>query len=503
MDENQGVAVGRDLSPALWDYILDRGCVVDIDAKVPVSGDDAEKEYFNTHYLFVANDGKLYANGVYSRVGASGGEVFDDSAVDVEFNPEFLTAFLGTDRGREFAAGLSSASSESEGEAVLGPSVQAAPAPAVADGEAAVYAPVVDFDDMDDLLEGSSVEPEVYGIAYDRARTFMEDVLVKMGREVGWKGEAPFDFTGFDGYYPELTDNGIDICRGTDTLATFYPEPDGSLGFDQYGEGLGYEPDVNAWYPLTDIMNGKFCLERENVDLARRQLHGGHILIYGLEFGDAVAFGVDPGDRLLRTKLAETGANVRFVRPADVRAAVDRWIDTQSRPGFEQEERPRLVFYTYDGLDVRSEKDLAVGADRVPRGEYGSDWELIEVIRDEGERIRRDLESAAGIPETSTRFKFSTAVFPYAGIRDDALFLSSDCGRSMGDFITVAQGRVALYREYDPQGKLSKPVRVFPSAKAAMSLVRNAVLSRENVELARGDYLAYLQSQSRSHGVSR
>ena len=335
----------------------------------------------------------------------------------------------------------------------------------------------------------------VYNVSFDRARKHLADVLRRMSGHIGWKSRTcDYDIDGFSGYYPEVGEGRVDICRGDRILATFMPAADGGLEFEQYGEGLGYPDNVSPWLPVIDIENGRFCLDPDNLELARRETHGGHEVIYGLTMDGACAFGIDPDreDDNLRRRLVEKVPDIRLVPYVRLNEAFGAWLRKDAVPGFETGPRPQMLLLTYDGDQVRTERELSVFKQR-DTGGLVSDWDLIDALRAEGDLIRYELESAVGIDrmEHPGHFKFKHALYPSLSFRDDALFLTTRCGASLGDFITVAKGKVALYRNYDPEKELSVPVKEFAGVNQALDAVRGAVLSRENIEVAKVDYYGY------------
>ena len=365
-------------------------------------------------------------------------------------------------------------------------------------------APVREDSPLEGLLR-SGGEPSaedrigVYGFAYDSAVGYIENVLKKMSDYVGWKGTArPYNFDGFSGYYPEIKEGSLDICHGDDIVATFYPKEDGSLGFTPYGEEFTslYGPDVNPWYPLTDIMDGRLCLEPENLAAAKRETHEGREIVYGLRFGEECAYCADSADKALCHALVNRDPNIRLVSLKRFDDALDSWFRNDMKPGFEGAVRPEYVMLAWDGQKLFEEKDLALFQDRDVRQGWMDDWTLIGTLREEGLAIRRELQKAVGIPGDRL-FKFNEAVYPNLGIRGDALFISTSYG-SMTDFMTVAKGRVGFYCDYDPKKPLPKPVKVFSSCKEALDKVRKVVLGSWNVEMAAKEYQAYLLSQMQS-----
>lgn len=346
-------------------------------------------------------------------------------------------------------------------------------------------------------------EPEAYGFAFDVAVKYMENVLWKMSEAVGWKGKArPYNFDGFSGYYPEVRPDRADVCQGDEVVCSFFPRPDGRLGFEAYGDAFPqYGPDVNPWYPLSDIMDGKLCLEEENVRKAVRETHGGQEIVYGFRFGEGCAYSVESDDRELRTALVNRDPNIRMVDADVFGEAVEKWVDADNRPGFEDPVRPEIVRLAWDGATLRDERQVCLDQERDIRDGWANDWDLIGVLREEGRKMRRELQEAAGIPGDRL-FKFKDALYPNLGLRNDALFLSTDCG-SQADFITVAKGRVGLYRDYDPSRPLPEPSFVFSSLGEAMERVRKVVVGERNVERAAMDYQKYLQSKAKRNDVGQ
>ena len=82
----------------------------------------------------------------------------------------------------------------------------------------------------------------------------VREILRKMSSAVGWKGtRVPFDFTGFSGYWPDITPDGVDICHGQEVIGTFFPKEDGALGFEANGEELAWTRDFSPWEVLEDF----------------------------------------------------------------------------------------------------------------------------------------------------------------------------------------------------------------------------------------------------------
>lgn len=351
---------------------------------------------------------------------------------------------------------------------------------------------------IDELL-GPRVQREVYGIAFDLCARDMREVLRKMSSAVGWKGKSvPFDFSGFSGYWPDISPDRVDIYHGDDVIGRFFPKEDGGLGFATFGEELDWAYAFSPWEILEDFRRGYLLGDGDNIRRAREEFHDGRSIVYGISYGDAVAFAVPQGDDHLRMLLAAMGHNVRFTSADDLSDAFQRHLDTSSVPGFEGPYTPQVVRYIYDGLTLQSEKEVSVGVDRNCRKDYSSDWMVIGQLREEGEKMRSEFERRAGVPE-GRHFRFRDAVYPSLGFRDDALFLTSRCGAAIGDFITCSRDGVCLYRDYDPDSRLSAPTVRFASPEAALAGVRKVVFSERNLGIARQEYLSF--SQQRSRGV--
>lgn len=355
---------------------------------------------------------------------------------------------------------------------------------------------------IDDFL-GTDGPGGVYGLAFDKAAGYLKGVLRRMSEEVGWKDPSrTMDFGGFSGYYPDFPKDvkRADVCRGDEIVASFFPRPDGRLGLETYGaEFSRYPDDVNPWYPLADIMDGWLCLDQSNLDRAAAEMHHGNEVVYGIRVGEDCAFACRSDDERLRAALAEAEPNIRFVTPEAYDSAMRRWLEKDAVPGFEGTVRPQVVRYAWDGDRLRSEKEYALDQPRQVRKDWGDDWEFIGRLREEGEKIRGELEEAAGVKgPDGRRFRFSDAIYPSLFVRDDALFVTTKCGAVASDYITVAQGRVGYYRGYDPDSPLPKPEKVFGSCKEAVDRLREVVLGERNVQKAAMDYQKYLQARAES-----
>lgn len=346
---------------------------------------------------------------------------------------------------------------------------------------------------------------ESYGMAFDRARQYLKEVEHKMGEAIGWKHPSlPFDFYGFSGYSLEIGTDRVDVVHGTgkdNVIASFYSKPDGSLGFVPYGEEfVKYGEDVNPWYPLADIMNGNLCLTQENISQARKEFHNGNMVIFGIRYGEAVAFGVMPEDDALRSLLAERDINVRFTSPKDLENAFQRWFDKAAKAGVEPAINPEIVLYYYDGRNLRSEREISMVSNREMRQGWEKDWAMIDALRKGGEEIRSELERAAGLPE-GLHFKFSDVIVPSTILRSDALFLTNRFGLPGADFLTVVNGSVALFRGYVPGESYSVKKVSFDSVEDALKAVRKVCMKDENISKARNEYLAVGKALEAGNGI--
>lgn len=361
----------------------------------------------------------------------------------------------------------------------------------------------VSVEPIDGFLGGESVSGR-YGIAYDRAFAYLRDVRMRMSRTVGWRSETvPFDFEGFSGWHVETGPDRSVLYRGDVAMASFSAGADGGLVFEDLGPANAgerafpaYPDDVNPWYPLADLMNGGLCLEPGNIALARSECHGGRELIYGTRFGDACVFCVDPEDANLRARLADLEVNIRFALADDVDRAFDSWYGrTIARGGYEPLFSPEAVLYFYDGRDVLRERDLCEEIDGLSLDRWEEDWRMLDELRREGNNVRSELEREAGVAGRR-HFRFTEAVYPFTGFRDDVLFFATAGGRLSGDFMTVSAGRVGLYRTV---GEGRSALRVtYPDVAAAVRAVRGVCLDRRNIGLARGDYRRYLESRGKA-----
>ncbi len=357
-----------------------------------------------------------------------------------------------------------------------------------------------EINSVDEFLLGGDSFVLNHSLGFDRACHFLSDTLMKLSHEIGWKNDiVPYDFDGFSGYYPKVNDDSAEIWKGDEMVARFTSDADGHLVFEPFSaEFSAYDKDVNPWYPLADIMNGKFCLDEQNIAKARLECHNGMQVIYGMRFGDACAFGIYPKDDNLRTLLAERELNVRFTEPSSFWDAMNAWTDKVLKPGFESDVRPELVLYAYDGKDLHSERELSFGLERKDQIVWEGDWKLIDELRSRGDEVRSELERAAGIEDNERHFRFGQAYVPTVFLRNDALFITNRYGISSGDFITAVNGRIALYREKDYADGLSVPVRVFKDVDEAVGAVRTVCLSEKNIGLARSEYESYKQGLSKA-----
>lgn len=350
---------------------------------------------------------------------------------------------------------------------------------------------VESIETLDALLDGKGRR---YGLPFDLARGYLYNVEQRLSAAVGWKSDrVPYDFSGFTGFRLEydaakseytLLENNEGVCR-------FFAREDGSLGFEAYSEEFDqYGPEPNAWYPLSDLMDGKYVLSLENIARAKEECHDGNVLIYGLRYAGATAFAWDGDDLNASRQLADRELNIRFVKMEDMRQALSKYIEKAfCIHGFEPEQRPELIMYAYDGMTIRSELELAVdynytvdGESLVERNQF--DWETMDYIRAEIDKIRYELERAAGIENESRHFRFRDVWYPDCMIRPDTFVLCPG-GRVTELVMTCVHGRM-VNLDLDTGKVLSWMESMTP--KEYVDYVRGEVLSEKNVSLARDEY---------------
>ena len=112
-----------------------------------------------------------------------------------------------------------------------------------------------------------------YHSAFGLCVTYTRDILWKMYHALGWKGTSvPFDFTGFSGYWPEITPERVKIHHGEEIIGTFFPREGGSLGFESYGEELAWSKGFGSWDVMDDFRRGYLFGTLENIQLAKVEL---------------------------------------------------------------------------------------------------------------------------------------------------------------------------------------------------------------------------------------
>lgn len=347
------------------------------------------------------------------------------------------------------------------------------------------------IESLDDLLDGKGTR---YGLPFDLARGYLYNVEQRLSAAIGWKSDrTPYDFSGFSGFRL-----GYDAEKGDYTLydrnepvCRFFGREDGSLGFESFSKLFdSYGPDPNPWYPLSDLMDGKYVLSEGNVRLAKEECHDGNILIYGLRYGGATAFAWDGDDLNACRQLADRELNVRFVSLEDMRLALSKYCKkVLSTYGFEPAAGPEVIMYAYDGQTVRSEQELARdynytvdGVSLVERNKF--DWETMDMLRAEMDKTRSELEKAAGIDGDSRHFRFRDVWYPQSPIRKDT-FLLCPGGRLSDIAMTCVNGSMVFFDQ--SEGMVLKDMESM-SPKEYVDYVRGKVLSEENVSLAQKEY---------------
>ena len=338
---------------------------------------------------------------------------------------------------------------------------------------------------MDGILGGAEMSNNQYGAW----RHMSDQVMRELSQRTGWKGTSrPLDFTYFSGYRFEDDGESVVFRHDGELLCSVSPTGDG--GFDLNIES----PELHGLsiMDLTNYMKDR-CLSPENIALAREEMHGGYEVIYGMEFNGVVAFGVDEQDMNLRRKLTGLYDNVRFTTAASLGEALDKYIDRVAKPGAEKP-MPQIRIYFYDGEEVRNERTLDVFGKR-PFDIIEADRKLIGVVRDRAMEVRGQFEKSLGIPE-GTRFQFERALVPSLSYRDDALFLTTGCGKDTFTFIQASGGELTLNRRYNPEMPGSGKVRTFSSINEAVNYVRDIISHPLNVEQAAKEWKHFSEEQS-------
>lgn len=351
---------------------------------------------------------------------------------------------------------------------------------------------------MDEFL---GFDAERSNSEFDIWRNLAASINDAMSAGAGWKNPGrPLDFRGFTGFHIDDEGDRIEFCLDEDILCVFRPTADGCAGWEIFSPELFLPEGVDdpRAADLMKIINDS-CLSDENVGLARRETHGGHEVIFGLEFGGVTAFGVDGGDMEVRRKLTSLCDNVRFTSSESLREAMERYMESVAKPGPEPA-MPQLRLFYYDGANVFDETTLDVHGKR-PLEVIEADRRLIGTVRDLAMAARGSFEQSLGIP-ADTRFQFRDAYVPSLGFRDDLLFLSRDYGRDTYTFISAAGGSLSLFRgDGETEGE-SRRIRTFGNIDEAMGYVSDVINHPLNRDQARREWEKYRKSQTQSASVT-
>ena len=110
--------------------------------------------------------------------------------------------------------------------------------------------------------------------AFGLCVSYTRNILWKMYHALGWKETSvPLDFSGFSGYWPEITPERVNIHHGAEIIGAFFPKPGGSLGFEPYGEELAWSKGFSVWDVMDDFRRGYLFGTVENIQQARLELH--------------------------------------------------------------------------------------------------------------------------------------------------------------------------------------------------------------------------------------
>ena len=113
-----------------------------------------------------------------------------------------------------------------------------------------------------------------FGTAFGLCVRYFRDIIQKMYHALGLKGTSvPFDFTGFSGYWPEITPERVNIRHGDEIIGAFLPKGDDRLGFESYGEELEWSKGFGSWDVMDDFRRGYLLGTKENILNARIELH--------------------------------------------------------------------------------------------------------------------------------------------------------------------------------------------------------------------------------------
>lgn len=109
--------------------------------------------------------------------------------------------------------------------------------------------------------------------AFGLCVNYVRDILGKMYVALGWKGASvPFDFSGFSGYWLEITPERINVRQGENVLGAFFPKGTDRLGFESYSEELEWSKNFSSWEVLDDFRRGYLVGTVENIQKARSEL---------------------------------------------------------------------------------------------------------------------------------------------------------------------------------------------------------------------------------------
>lgn len=337
--------------------------------------------------------------------------------------------------------------------------------------------------------------------AYDRFAREADSLSRYLSHAAGWKSDRRhLDFGDFEGSCLSCSEGMVSFKRSGEEVGSVSRGPEGVVI-----EGFIEAEFRNADGTLKDAEDicreiAAECVSESNVKAFRAHTTQGHQVMFSLDFGDKEVFSVhhrDDLDQLFR--IFSSDARVKFVDERRFQE-VFGGILKESGANAPEEPLPQLRIYLFDGRSIfgESQKVECFGVDRQ---EYELDRQMNLCLRDRLMDVRRELEDMVRVLPEDRDFSFAHAVHPSLGFRDDVVFLKSRGGADYETCCFYCGGIPVVERE---------DVRIYAGKgqgiDAFVGMIRDSILSPENVNRAKLDYASYRQSlstvRSNEHGRS-
>ena len=329
-------------------------------------------------------------------------------------------------------------------------------------------------------------ESEKFNHEFDLWKRLAAMVISDMSSACGWKGlHRDMNFSLFSGYSMEHSDTEVLLWYNDECIEKITPSSDGVI--------------IDGPYTLGEC--GQLCLSEENLHLAKREMNNGNEVIAGITYNGLTVVGLDSDHRDERAQISSLFNNIRFCPEEKLHEAYEDFTKNKLSAGPEPQ-MPEITLFFYDGRTIRSEHTFDPINNR-SIDKIAIDQALMQGLREQIMEVRNTLDELVGVSSEDRPFMYKDCIYPTCYMHKDTVFLCFNHGKDFCGLLTIRNGKIGLYDDYAFNKPLAEPKMAYSSIKDAVTHVRQTVLNKANVNIAKSEYASYIQDKKKDQNKGR